>query len=171
LKKSIVKLKTGSAGIHKKSNDHGHRQMNGQNGSGNYGGSMSKKVTLYTDAKDPYCAEVEKFLKGFNIILQVHDIRLKPLNERQLSNLLGYFDLAHFLSSNGKSGKTKDLDTSLSNRPEILKMIAEDNSLLRKPIVVSGRLMTLGFDRRIIQDMLQIKADDSPSEYRAESAA
>ncbi len=130
-----------------------------------------KKVTLYIDPKDPYCTEIEKFLRGFRIVLEIHDIRSKPLNARQLSRLLGYGDLCHFLNSNGKSSKLKDLDTSIANRDQILEMIAGDNALLQKPIIVSGRLMTFGYDRRTIMNMLQLTMDDSQRECRTESAA
>lgn len=130
---------------------------------------MVRKVTLYSDPKDPYCVEIEKFLKGFEIILTVHDIRTDPLNAKQLSNLLGHFELEHFVNSNGKS--SKKLDLSSANREKILDLIADDNSLLKKPLIVSGRLMTIGYDRRKILDMLQIKADQSQPELRADSAA
>lgn len=132
---------------------------------------MIKKVILYTDPKDPYCVEVEKFLQGCEIILKIHDIRKNPLNVRQLSRLLKHFNLEHFLNPNGKSGKMKKLDTSPANRQKILELLAEDIGLLRKPIVVSGRLMTMGYDRRKIMDMLQIKDNGNGQECQADSAA
>lgn len=133
---------------------------------------MIKKVILYSDPKDPYCAEIEKFLKGFDIILTVHDMRTNPLTVNQLSNLLKHFDLEHFLNGNAKAGKGKKaLDFSSLGRQEIMEMIAEDNSLLRKPIIVSGRLITFGYDRRTIMNMLQLKSPDSQPELQAESAA
>lgn len=130
-----------------------------------------KKVTLYIDPKDQYCTEIEKFLKSFDLDLKIHDVRSKPLNARQLSKLLGYGDLGHFLKSNGKSGKSKDFDMSIANRDQILELIAEDNDLLQKPIIVSGRLMTFGCDRRTIMNMLQLTSEDSHEECRTESAA
>jgi arsenate reductase-like glutaredoxin family protein len=121
---------------------------------------MSRKVTLYLDPKDPYCAEIEKFLKECEVNLVVHDIRNNPLNASQLSQLLGNFDLEHFLNDNGKSSKAKRLDTSLANRKKTLELLAADNGLLRWPFVVSGRLMTVGYDRRLIRQMLQIKVEE-----------
>jgi arsenate reductase-like glutaredoxin family protein len=130
-----------------------------------------KKVTLYTDHKDPYCTEIENFLKGFEISLLVHDLRSNPLTPRQLSDLLGHYDLEHFVKVNGNSGKIKKIEISPANREKILELIAKDIGLLRKPIVVSGRLMALGYDRRAILNMLQLKIEESQSEVRAGSAA
>ena len=67
--------------------------------------------------------------------------------------------------------KIKDLDTSPANRQKILELLVEDIGLLRKPIVVSGRLMTMGYDRRKIMDMLQIKDNGKGQECQADSAA
>jgi arsenate reductase-like glutaredoxin family protein len=139
--------------------------------SGQLGGTMAKRVKLYTDPNDPYCAEIEKFLKGLEIVLEVHDIRANPLNVNQLSGLLGNFDIEHFLNLNGKTGKKKKLDLSPANRQVVLEAIAQDNGLLHRPIVVSGRLVTFGYGRKKILDMLQIKLNDVKSDYRAESAA
>jgi regulatory protein spx len=130
-----------------------------------------KKVTLYTDPKDPYCTEIEKFLKGFDISLHVHDLRSNPLTPRQLSELLGHFDLEHFVNSNGNSGQGKKIDMSPANREKTLELIAKDIGLLRKPIIVSGRLMTLGYDRRNILSMLQLKVDEAVSAVQTGSAA
>jgi arsenate reductase-like glutaredoxin family protein len=130
-----------------------------------------KKVTLYTDPKDPFCAEIEKFLRGFEISLQVHDLRSKPLTPRKLGNLLGHFDLEHFVDSNGNSGKAKKLDISFGDRDKILELMAKDIGLLRKPIIVSGRLMALGYDKHNILKMLQLEIDESQSEVQTDSAA
>jgi arsenate reductase-like glutaredoxin family protein len=101
----------------------------------------------------------------------VHDIRKNPLNVRQLSGILRHFDLEHFISPQAKSKNLKKMDTSSANRREILELMAADIGLLQKPIIVSGRLMTMGCDRRTISDMLQLKIDESSQECRAESAA
>ena len=130
-----------------------------------------KRVTLYIDPKDPYCVEIEKFLRRFDIILKVHDLRSNPLTIPQLSNLLGYNEPEHFFNPNGKSAKFKGLDTSLTNRREVLEIIAEDNTLLKTPIVVSGRLMSIGYDRRTILRMLQLKDEETEAGFQAESAA
>lgn len=137
---------------------------------------MIKKVTIYTDPKDPFCAEIEKFLSGLDIVLSIYDMRSNPMNAKQLSKLVGYVNIEHFVNSNGnsngKSGKgKKKVDISNSSRQEILEMMANDIGFLRKPIIVSGRLMTMGYDRRKILDMLQIKIEGNSTELRANSAA
>jgi len=101
----------------------------------------------------------------------VHDLRARPLNFGQLSKLLKNFDIEHFLNTNAKTGKNKSPDLNLTNRQEVIQMIADDNSLLQKPIIVSGRLITFGYDRRTILNMLQLKPETFEPAIQAESAA
>ena len=129
---------------------------------------MIKRATIYSDPDDPGCASIEKLLNEEDVILKVHDIKAKPLDYKRLSELLRHFNLEHFYknSSNGNSGrsgrgKTANMEMS---RQEILQQIADDNSLLKLPIVVSGRLMTVGDNFERIKIMLQIKDNNSTPE-------
>jgi hypothetical protein len=51
------------------------------------------------------------------------------------------------------------LDKHTPERSQLIKLIAQDHTLLRRPIVKSSRLLTVGCDKRKIADMLQIKSD------------
>jgi arsenate reductase-like glutaredoxin family protein len=115
--------------------------------------------------------EIEKFLRGLEINLTVRDIRKNPLDYRQLSKLFKSFDLEHFVNPCSNSGKEKTFDLTAADRKDVLQQLADDNSCLRRPIVVCGRLMTVGYDRRRIVEMLQIDAAEAGSDAQAESAA
>ena len=118
---------------------------------------MNTKVTIYSDPNDTHCADVEKFLKNFELDLQVHDIRTAPLNSEQLLGLVKHFDLEHFLNYNFNTTEQNYFEKSSNHRQEIIDLIAKDNRLLRKPIIVSGQLMTVGWNYDSIIEMLQIK--------------
>lgn len=132
---------------------------------------MIRKVTLYTDPNDPYCTEIEKFLRGLEIDLTVYDMHARPLTVAQLRGLLRSFNLENFINPFSKSPKARELDVTGTSRKDILKLLAEDNALLIRPIIVAGRLMTAGYDRRRILTMLQMPADIMQSGQQAESAA
>ncbi len=118
---------------------------------------MKKRVTLFTNPDDPGCKNVEKFLIEQDVILKVHDIKTRPLDFKQISNLLKNFDLQHFYNSNGHSGgKKKTIETETPDRNTIIEKMAEDNSLLRLPLILSERLLTVGDNTNRIGIMLQI---------------
>jgi len=126
---------------------------------------MLKRVKLYTDPGDPLCSEAKTFLEEQEVLLQIHDIKQDPLSSMQISKLIRHFDLRHFLNEASHSYKKNKLDKLLPNREEVIELMAKDNELLRKPIIVAGRLMTVGCNRDKIIEMLQLKDNgDRPVE-------
>jgi arsenate reductase-like glutaredoxin family protein len=124
---------------------------------------MLKRVEIYTDPKDPLCSEAQSFLEEQEVLLQVHDVKQQPLSSRQISRLIRHFDLRHFLNETSQVYKKNKLDKSLPGREEVIELMATDNDLLRKPIIVAGRLMTVGCNRDKIIEMLQLKVNgDEP---------
>ncbi len=118
---------------------------------------MKKRVTLYSNPDDTACKTVEKFLTEQDVILKVHDIKTLPLDFKQISKLLKNFDIKHFYNSNGHSkGKKKTTETEAPDRNLIIEQMAADNSLLRMPIILSERLLTVGDNTNRIGIMLQI---------------
>jgi len=118
---------------------------------------MKKRVTLYFDPDDTASKRVEKFLTEQDVILKVHDIKTRPLDLKQISKLLRNFDIKHFYNSNGHSaGKKKTSEPAPVDRNLIMEKMAADNSLLRLPIILSERLLTVGHNTDRIGIMLQI---------------
>ena len=120
---------------------------------------MKKRVTLYSNPDDPACSNVEKFLSEQDIILNVHDVKTQPLDFNRISKLLRNFDLKHFYNSNGNSrgSKKKKAESEPPDRQTIMEQMAADNTLMRLPIILSGRLLTVGDNFERIGIMLQIK--------------
>lgn len=117
---------------------------------------MLKMVKFYTDPKDDGCTKINEYLSDLEIQLQVYDITKDPLNKKQVGELLQHFNIDHFLNRESKAFKKNKLDKDLPEREQVLEMIAEDNDLLRRPIIVAGRLMTVGCNVDKIKEMLQV---------------
>ena len=128
---------------------------------------MQKIVDIFMVPNDPDCVEVQEFLQQQDLRLKIRDIREKPLNEEEIARLVRHLDLKHFLNSSSKVYSRKKLDKSLPSREEVIALMAEYNDLLRKPIIVAGRLMVIGPNRSKIIEMLQLKSNGSdPAEQR-----
>jgi regulatory protein spx len=125
---------------------------------------MLKKVELYTDLNDPGCSDVNEFLKGLEIILKIHDVKKDPLKKEEIAELLRHFSLEHFINRDSDAYKKFRLDKGVPSRDEVYEMMAEDNDLLRRPIIVAGRLMTVGCNIDKVKEMLQISANGSGNE-------
>lgn len=126
-----------------------------------------KQVSFYSYGNDEHCLETRDFIKSSGVVLTVRDIGKEPLSENEISDLFGNLDIRHFLNTLSDAYTKNKLDTELPSREEVIKMMAEDYTLIRRPIVKSIRLITVGCDKKKIAEMLQLGAngeDISPIE-------
>ncbi len=134
-----------------------------------------KRAVYITYGDEERCSDTRRFIEDAGIDMDIRDIKKNPLNEDELKRLLGYFEITHFLNPGSPAFEKNGLDKSTPERAEIVKMILEDQTLLRRPIIKTARLMTVGCDRRKISEMLQInqngngKGGDSEKEGQSEA--
>ena len=122
---------------------------------------MQKRVDFYTYPHESSCEEVRQFLETQDLDLRVRDLTKQPLNYDELARLIRHIDIKHFINVSSKAYKKHQLDKELPERKKIITFMAEDNDLVRKPIIIAGRLMTVGCNRQKIMEMLQIKSNGS----------
>jgi arsenate reductase-like glutaredoxin family protein len=122
---------------------------------------MRRVVDLYTVPGDRHCEEIRDFLEKQDIKLVIRDVTNKPLSYEEIAKLIRHLDLKHFVNTESKLYSLKKLHQELPDRSELFEMMADDNDLLVKPIVVAGRLMVVGPNRPKIIEMLQLKSNGS----------
>jgi len=122
-----------------------------------------KRATFFSYGTDEQCMETQKFIEDAGILLDIRDISKDPLSERELSNLIGYLDVSHFLNSLSSSYTKNGLDKKPLDRESVIKLMAEDYTLIRRPIIKSTRLVTVGCDKKKIAVMLQMNSNGNES--------
>jgi len=124
---------------------------------------MLKTVDFFMYPNDSHCKEVQEFLEKHDLRLNVIDIEKQPLNLDEITRLMRHFKLEHLINSQAKAFSKHHLDNTLPPREEVYKLMAEDNDLIKKPIIVAGRLMVVGWNIAKISEMLQIKSNGNGS--------
>lgn len=134
-----------------------------------------KRATFYGDLDDPFCGEMVTLLRESGANLEVHNIRREPLNTRQVSDIVRNHDIRSLLNTASEPYKANRLSDFLPERQQVIRMIAEDNQLFRMPIVVSGNMISVGFNPFQIAGILQIEptwfqlgSDEEKVETKAE---
>ncbi|PKK84463.1 MAG: hypothetical protein CVT49_03820 [candidate division Zixibacteria bacterium HGW-Zixibacteria-1] len=120
---------------------------------------MLKTIELFLVPDDPGCKEVLKLLEEQELRVRVRDISKEPLKLNEITRLMRHLNLRHFLNHEAKGFTKHHLDNTLPPRDELFQMMAEDNELIRRPIIVAGRLMVVGPNLAKIKEMLQIKSN------------
>lgn len=122
-----------------------------------------RRATFISYGEEEGCAETINFIKDSGVLLTVRDLEKQPFNEQEVMNLVGHLDIRHFLNKSSDSYISNDLDKNLPDRDEVIKMMADDYTLIRRPIIRSARLITIGCDQKRVSEMLQLGVN-SPSE-------
>jgi arsenate reductase-like glutaredoxin family protein len=123
----------------------------------------AKRVKFYTFGDDDRCHDIRKFIEEAGVLLDMRDIEKEPLDYYELDRLFGYCEISHFVNKASETYGKKKLDQQMPPRDEVLKLMAEDNRLIRRPIVETTRLFTVGCNKKAISDMLLLSRDSEPS--------
>ncbi len=122
---------------------------------------VPKRATFFSYGNDDTCAETKRFIEDGGVLLSVRDLEKSPLTVDELRKLIGYTNIAHFLNTLSDSYIKHNLGKNFMPREEILQLMAADYTLVRRPIVQSSRLTTVGCDKTKIAQMLQLNLDGS----------
>lgn len=117
-----------------------------------------KRAKFYFYGEDARTDEVRKYIEDAGILLDARDISDRPLSRYELADLIGHLNIEHFLNKASESYSKKGFDEGRPDREKALDAMAEDYTLIRRPIIVSSRLLTIGHDRKKIAEMLQINS-------------
>ena len=106
-----------------------------------------KRAKFYSYGQDTLCVETREFIEKAGVLLDVRDIEKQPLSILELKRLFGHINIKHFLNNLSESYSKLGLDKDLPPREKILQMMADDHTLIRRPIVQTMRLLTVGCDK------------------------
>ncbi|MBD3257919.1 hypothetical protein GF377_05765 [candidate division GN15 bacterium] len=120
-----------------------------------------KRASFMTYGSDERSEAIRKFIEDAGVQLQIRDWQQQPPTVDELDRLLGHIPMKYFVNPASPSYEAKKLDEQLPSRGELLQMMADDPSLLRRPIIKTTRLITVGFDKKKIAEMLQLNGDSN----------
>ena len=71
----------------------------------------------------------------------------------ELDKLIGKRDYREFLNSRNELYRERDMKTNPPSREEALRLMAAHPNLIKRPILVEGGRMALGFDEEAFAEM------------------
>ena len=74
------------------------------------------------------------------------DLDKQPLSETELDKLIGARDYEVFLNTRNDLYRERNMAEQPPTRPEALKLMSKTPNLIRRPLLVSGSQIIIGFD-------------------------
>jgi arsenate reductase-like glutaredoxin family protein len=88
---------------------------------------------------------------GFD--LRLRDIGKDRLRAEEVEKLIGPRDYTMFLNTRNEIYRQKNMKQNPPSRTQAIRMIAEEPNLIRRPIIVAGNKIILGFDQESIDEL------------------
>ena len=83
--------------------------------------------------------------KGFQLYFR--DLGKDKLSAAEIEKLIGPRDHTDFLNSRNELYRKKKMGQKPPSRKEAVRMMAKEPNLIRRPVIVAGGRVVLGFDK------------------------
>jgi arsenate reductase len=87
--------------------------------------------------------------------LESRDLDKERLTETELDELIGERDYKEFLNTRNELYRTRQMKEHPPSRSETIKLMAKEPNLIRRPVVMRGSQMLLGFDEEAYRKLLK----------------
>ena len=87
--------------------------------------------------------------------LESRDLGKERLTEAELEGLIGKRDYREFLNPRNELYRTRNMKEHPPSRSEAIQLMASEPNLIRRPVVICGAQMVLGFDEEAYKKLLK----------------
>lgn len=85
--------------------------------------------------------------------LEFRDLNTERLTAEELDALIGERDYKEFLNPRNELYRERDMKEHPPSRAEALRMMAAEPNLIRRPVVIAGNRIVLGFDEEALKKL------------------
>lgn len=85
--------------------------------------------------------------------LELRDLAKEPLSVAELDALIGDRDYKLFLNSRNELYRERSMKEKPPSRAEVLKLMAAEPNLIRRPVVIKGGQIVLGYDEEALKKL------------------
>ncbi len=106
----------------------------------------SSKIAFYQKPTCATCRKAKALLEELKLEFTTRDLDKERLNESELDALIGPRDYKGFLNPRNELYRTRNMSEHPPSRAEALKLMATEPNLIRRPVLISGSQIIVGFD-------------------------
>ena len=85
--------------------------------------------------------------------LELRDLAQDRLTAAELDKLIGERDYRLFLNTRNELYRQRNMKENPPSRADALKMMAAEPNLIRRPLVISGKQIVLGYDEEALKKL------------------
>jgi Spx/MgsR family transcriptional regulator len=101
------------------------------------------------------CRKGKAFLEKQGATLEPRSLDDQRLSERELDELIGDRDHLPFLSTRNELYRSRKMKDHPPSRAEAIRLMAANPNLIRRPVVIRGTSIVLGYDEDAYRKLLR----------------
>jgi len=92
------------------------------------------------------CIKARRFLEKRGFHLNYRDLIKDRLSAAEIAELIGPRDHEDFLRPHSEAYREKNMSENPPSRREAIRLMAKDPELIRRPVIVAGGRVVIGYD-------------------------
>jgi Spx/MgsR family transcriptional regulator len=112
---------------------------------------MKAKIKFLQKPSCTTCRKAKAFLEKRNAQLDLRDLGKDRLSVIELDDLVGKRDHRMFLNTRNELYRTRKMGQKPPSRDEALQLMAAEPNLIRRPVVLRGADIVLGYDEEALK--------------------
>jgi arsenate reductase len=105
-----------------------------------------KKVIFMQKPSCTTCRKARKYMQRRGYQLYFRDLQKARLSPAELEKLIGRRDYITFLNPRNEVYRKKNMKEKPPSRTEAIRMMSREPNLIRRPVIVAGGRVVVGFD-------------------------
>jgi Spx/MgsR family transcriptional regulator len=94
------------------------------------------------------CRKAKKFMEDRGYQLYFRDLAKERLSAAELEKLIGDRDYQEFLNTRNELFRKAKMKENPPSRKEAIRLMAKEPNLIRRPVILAGGRLVLGFDKK-----------------------
>ncbi len=112
---------------------------------------MKAKIKFLQKPSCTTCRKAKAFLEKRKAVLELRDLGKDRLSVAELDELIGKRDHRMFLNTRNELYRTRKMGQNPPSRDEALRLMAAEPNLIRRPVVLRGADIVLGYDEEALK--------------------
>jgi len=93
------------------------------------------------------CRKARRYMEKRGFGMEFRDLGKERLSSAELEKLIGDRDHTEFLNTRNELYRRKNMKENPPSRKEAIQMMAAEPNLIRRPVILAGGRIVLGFDK------------------------
>jgi arsenate reductase (glutaredoxin) len=93
------------------------------------------------------CRKARAYMQDRGFVLHLRNLDKERLSSEELEKLIGDRDHREFLNTRNELYRQKNMKENPPSRADAIRMMVSEPNLIRRPVIVAGGRIVLGFDQ------------------------